>query len=190
VTGDGKFLAAMVKALDAAGIAFMVAGSVGSNVYGHPRATNDIDIVISASATQIDQLLASLGDMYVNVRSGRQALEDGLFNVIDFEEGIKADLVLLKDREFSRTEFSRRQPADIDGVPAFVMTAEDAILSKLEWCQLGESERQFRDAANVASVMWQTLDVSYLRKWAVELNVQDLLERLLDETQPPPSGAG
>ena len=109
-----------------------------------------------------------------------------MFNVIDFEHGIKADLVLL--REFSRTEFSRRRPADIDGVPAFVMTAEDAILSKLEWCKLGESERQFRDAVDVASVMRDTLDISYLKTWAVELSVEDLLERLLDDVQPPPSG--
>jgi hypothetical protein len=188
VTGDGKFLERLVRALDSAGIAYMVAGSVGSNLYGHPRTTNDIDIIISASEAQIDEFLTLLGDTYVNIRSGQQAIKDGMFNVIDFGAGMKADLVLLKEREFSRTEFARRRVADIEGVKAFVVTAEDAILSKLEWSKMGESERQFRDAFNVVSLMWDELDMSYLKKWAVELKVEDLLARLLDEAKPPPSG--
>jgi hypothetical protein len=190
VTNDGKFLERLVRALDAAGMSFMVAGSVASNVYGHPRTTNDIDIVVSGSEIQIDQFLASLGDMYANVRSGRQAVDDGMFNVIDFDVGMKADLVLLKERPFSRIEFARRRETEIDGVKTFVVTAEDAILSKLEWSKIGESERQFRDAFNVASLMWDELDISYLKTWAVELKVEDLLERLLDEAKPPPSGGG
>jgi hypothetical protein len=110
-----------------------------------------------------------------------------MFNVIDFSVGMKADLVVRKDRDFSRGEFARRRIADVEGVQAFVMSAEDAILSKLEWCKMGESERQYRDAFNVASLMWHDLDLHYLRNWAVELNVEELLQRLLDEAKPPQS---
>ena len=44
-----------------------------------------------------------------------------------------------------------------------------------------ESERQFRDALGVAAVQWENLDRDYLRKWARELNVEELLDRLLDQ---------
>jgi hypothetical protein len=186
VTGDGKFLERLIKLLESAGISYMIAGSVGSNVYGHPRTTNDVDIVISASVGQVDQFLGSLGELYANARSGPQAIKDGMFNVIDISIGMKADLIF-EDREFSRSEFARRRIADIDGVNAFSVTAEDAILSKLEWSKMGESERQYRDAFNVAVVMWDELDTSYLQKWAVELHVEDLLRRLLEEAKPPGS---
>jgi hypothetical protein len=177
------FLQRLVKLLDSAGIAYMVAGSVGSNVYGHPRTTNDIDIIIDASADQLDDFLSALGDAYSNVQSGAEAIDDGMFNIIDFSSGMKADLVLLKDREFSRTEFARRRLTEVDGVPAWVVSAEDAILSKLEWSKMGESERQFRDALNVAATMGTELDMAYLKTWGVQLQVEDLLERLVNEVQ-------
>lgn len=59
--------------------------------------------------------------------------------------------------------------------------ASDVILVKLEWSKLGESERQFVDAVNVAKVQKEKLDRSYLEKWAKELGVQKLLQRLFKE---------
>ena len=59
------------------------------------------------------------------------------------------------------------------------MTAEDAILSKLEWArQSGDSERQLRDAAGVLELN-PTLDRQYIAKWANELGVTDLWHRLV-----------
>ena len=41
------------------------------------------------------------------------------------------------------------------------------------------SERQIRDALNVAVTQWPTLDQAYLRKWVPELGVADPWEHLL-----------
>ena len=60
-------------------------------------------------------------------------------------------------------------------------SAEDIILSKLEWSKDRQSERQFGDALGVAVVQWDRLDVNYLRKWAKELQVRDSLEQLLEQ---------
>ena len=51
-----------------------------------------------------------------------------------------------QDRDFSRTEFARRQDSKLLGVPVQLASAEDVVLSKLEWSKIGESERQIRDA--------------------------------------------
>jgi hypothetical protein len=75
-------------------------------------------------------------------------------------------------------------------VCCWAVTPEDAILSKLEWSKMAESERQFRDAFGVALVQSGRLDWDYMRKWAVELDVTTLLERLAAETsrvKPPES---
>jgi len=162
------FLARLVMKLENAGIPYMISGSLGSSLHGEPRATNDIDLVIAPTARQLDIFVQSLGEgYYVNGEAAQEAFRDrATFNVIDYQAGWKADLIFRRNRPFSLEEFRRR-----------IQGNEDAILSKLEW--FGESERQFRDAQGVAVVQWDTLDKEYLRKWARELNVEDLLENLL-----------
>ena len=69
------------------------------------------------------------------------------------------------------------------GIQVSAISPEDAILSKLEWSKESQSERQFHDALGVAVVQWQRLDKAYLRKWAQELSVADLLETLLNHAE-------
>ncbi|HEV7282532.1 MAG TPA: hypothetical protein VGN57_20175 [Pirellulaceae bacterium] len=61
---------------------------------------------------------------------------------------------------------------------AKIASPEDVILSKLEWCKIGESERQFRDASNLYSSRKEHIDEDYLDRWASELGVDDLLRRI------------
>jgi len=175
-----EFLAQVAQCLELAGIPFMVAGSHGSSYHGQPRATNDVDLIIDPTAEQLDQFLALLGDgYYVSTEAAREALRRrSLFNIIDFAEGWKADLIVRKDRPFSVEEFRRRQMANFQGRPMPVASAEDVILSKLEWDKLTPSERQLQDALNVAVVQWPRLDQAYLRKWAPSLGVAEKLEEL------------
>lgn len=56
-------------------------------------------------------------------------------------------------------------------------------MSKLEWAKISDSDRQFQDAMGVAVVQWNSLDKEYLHKWAQELEVEDLLERLFQNVE-------
>jgi hypothetical protein len=49
---------------------------------------------------------------------------------------------------------------------------------------MSDSERQYRDAVGVAALKKKALNVGYLRRWAVELEVEELLNKLLDEVSP------
>ena len=100
----------------------------------------------------------------------------------DQPPGLKADLIILKDRPFDVQEFGRRRTGRIQDVEVVLISPEDSILSKLEWSKRGGSERQLRDALGVAVVQGERLDLAYLRRWAVELGVEDLLEKVLDES--------
>jgi hypothetical protein len=176
-----EFLLQIAEFLESAGIPFMVAGSHSSSVHSQPRTTNDVDLVIEPTAEQLDRFLALLGDRYYTSReAAHEALSRRtMFNIIDFDNGWKADLIVRKDRPFSIEEFSRRQLRTIHGRTLPIASPEDVILSKLEWNKITPSERQVRDALNVAAVQWSALDQSYLRKWAAELGVSEKLEEVL-----------
>jgi len=182
VTSQGDLLKRLTAALEGVGIAYMVAGSIGSSFHGHPRATNDLDIIIAPSQEQLDAFVALLGpDYYVSAASAKAAFNGKtMFNVVDNATGWKVDLVVRKERAFSIEEFQRRRKVRMMGSDIFIASPEDVILSKLEWAKNSGSEQQLRDALGVFKVQGDELDLEYLAKWARALNVEDSLEWLLE----------
>ena len=47
----------VARALDRAGVAYFVGGSIASSFQGEPRATNDIDFVVDLAPDRIDPLI-------------------------------------------------------------------------------------------------------------------------------------
>jgi len=176
-----EFLKLIADSLGSSGIPYMLAGSFGSNFHGQPRTTNDVDIVIDPTRAQLDHWLDILGDgYYVSRGAVANALERrSMFNIIDVANGWKADLIVRKDRPYSIEEFQRRQTGIMHGDEYSIASAEDVILTKLEWNNITPSERQVQDAVNVAIAQGPKLDQSYLRKWAPSLGVTEQLEEIL-----------
>jgi hypothetical protein len=173
-------LADVVGRLDDAGIPHMVAGSVASTYHGEPRTTQDVDIIINPSPEALQRFIDGLDRSRYYVGDAIGALEQrSFFNVIDGTTGWKVDLIVRRDRPFSRAEFERRLAASIGGTELHVATAEDTILAKLEWAAESGSERQRQDVVAMIRAIGTDLDVEHLRRWAPELGVGDALEDLL-----------
>lgn len=183
--GQREFLEAITYKLDEAKINYAVCGSLVSSFFGEPRATNDVDIIIECSIKQLRQFIALFSDdYYANLEMAEDTFRNkSMFNIIDLKSGWKVDLIFLKKDEYSHEEFSRRQDSKLLGIDVKILTPEDAILSKLIWSKKGQSERQYRDALGVAAVQWEKLDKNYLNKWAKKLNVEDILNRVLQEAR-------
>jgi hypothetical protein len=77
-----------------------------------------------------------------------------------------------KDREFSVTEFDRRDTYEVDGMRLTLATAEDVLIAKLEWAKIGESDRQIIDAAGILEVQGNVLDFGYIEKWVDALDLR------------------
>jgi hypothetical protein len=109
------------------------------------------------------------------------------FNLIHLSTMYKVDVFVAKDRPFDRSALSRITREEVgepgDSLHVWFASVEDVILSKLEWFREGGevSERQWLDVEGVLKVQRGRLDLMYLRRWAAELNVADLLERALGE---------
>lgn len=171
----GEFLRRITTALDMHGIPYMLTGSVASSLYGVPRSTNDLDLVISPSRDQLLALVQMLQRVGMTVASEHAvaALRNrDQFNVIDFSRGLKADLIVQKDREFSRTEFERRDTYEVEGMRLTLASPEDVLLAKLEWAKIGDSERQIIDAAGILKVQGASLDLAYIERWVEALGLQ------------------
>jgi hypothetical protein len=119
-------------------------------------------------------------EYYADLDAARDALRRrGQFNVIDMATAWKADLIVRKARTFSVEEMRRRHEGQVQGVPVFVASAEDTILSKLEWAARGGgSELQLRDAGGIVQVRGAALDIAYIDHWAAELGLTDLWVKL------------
>jgi len=180
-----EFIKRLIALLDKAGIPYMVAGSVGSSFHGRPRATQDTDVVIDPTEDQFSSFLALMEQgYYVSLDAALDALRRRtMFNVVDLEGGWKADLILRKDRPFSRQEFERRRQIEAMGQTLWVVSPEDTILSKLEWMKGRESDVQYSDALGVAITQWGNLDLEYLHWWAGPLGIENMLARLLREAK-------
>ena len=64
-----------------------------------------------------------------------------------------------------------------------IATAEDSIVSKLEWYRLTNetSERQWDDVTRLIKLLGIQADFARLRQMAESLDVENLLKRLLEE---------
>ncbi len=169
-------LAKVTAALDTAGVPYMVTGSFASSFHGEPRMTQDIDLVVDPDVTTIALFVEQFDPSRFYIDDAVAAtMRRDMFNIVEVKTGWKVDLIIRKDRPFSAEEFRRRIPGLVSGVPAFVASAEDTILSKLEWSKASGSERQVRDVVAILQVQRSTLDFPYLERWAAELGVADQL---------------
>jgi hypothetical protein len=177
-----------VEALDSLGVDYMLTGALASSMQGAPRATHDIDIVVSLTGPDADRLLASFPppDYYLSEASISEAISTGgTFNLVEPATGNKVDFWLLTDEPFDGSRFGRRQVVDFRGLLLKVSAPEDTILVKLKWSSdAGGSEKQFTDALRVYELQKEVLDHDYLARWATELGVAGLLQRLFDEAEP------
>jgi hypothetical protein len=170
-----EVLRRITSALDHAGIGYMLTGSFASAHHGVPRSTQDIDIVIAPSPTQLRTFVKSLPSVeyYSDLDAALEAHKrQSLFNVIDLATGWKIDLIIRKSRSFSLEEFDRRQLVTVQGLPLFVARAEDVVIAKLEWSKLAQSQRQLEDVATILKLRGEALDRSYLEKWISELDLK------------------
>jgi hypothetical protein len=179
----------VIEALRQLGVGHYIGGSVASGAFGEFRATNDVDVVADLREVHAEPLVAALGDAYyAELDSVRRAVRcRGGFNVIHLRTMLKIDLFVQKDRDYDRAALGRRVThlaSHAPGAPSLDLASpEDVILAKLEWYRQGGevSERQWRDILGVIRVQSAALDLAYLRRWAAELGVTELLERALAE---------
>ena len=186
-----ELLRKVIGVLEASGTAYMVTGSFVSSVQGEPRASHDIDVIVSLSDAGVDALLKAfpapryyLDSFAITAaRSSKEKFRQ--FNLLDPEEGDKVDFWLLSDEPYDQARFARRYSDELDGIQAMISRPEDTILMKLVWSDLsGGSPKQLGDALRVYEIQFRRLDLDYLQRWADQLHVSPLLREIRSRAKP------
>lgn len=166
------------------GIPYLISGSLASTLYGMVRTTQDSDIVAEMRIEHLQPFVSALQDeFYLDDEMIAEAIQQhSSFNIIHRESMFKVDVFIPQPRPFLQSQLIRSQKQTFlfeTEVSAKFASPEDTILAKLEWYLLGGqvSERQWRDILGILKTRAGVLDLNYLRKWANELKISDLLER-------------
>lgn len=176
----------VIDVLEALDIPHHLGGSFASSVHGIPRQTHDADVVVDLESHHIPELVSRLEEaFYIEPAMIRDAVRRrGSFNLIHLATGFKIDVFVAGDEPFDRSELHRHRALQLEeGLPRKVMikSAEDTVLRKLQWYEMGGrvSDRQWNDILGLLRTQREALDFPYLRRWAEDLGVADLLERAL-----------
>lgn len=177
-----------MRVLDAAGVPYMATGSLVSSLQGEPRATHDIDLVVSITSEAAGALLAAFPapDYYLDQHAVVDALtRRDMFNLLDVVGGDKVDFWMLTDDAYDQARFARRQREELGDVTIYVSAPEDTILQKLRWSKMsGGSDKQFGDAIRVYEIQFGRLDLNYILHWVGVLGVEDSWLRLQRAARP------
>jgi len=175
-----EFLSFVVERLEAAGVPYMLTGSVAMSLYGQPRMTRDIDLVVECAGTHAEDWIRMFGDdCYISAEAAEEAIaRGGMFNIIHNEGVAKADFIVRRSDEYRQLEFARRQRKRIGKLEVNVVAREDLVLSKILWWKAGESAQQREDLV-VLLESAANMDMAYLEDWAARLGVGPQLRELL-----------
>jgi hypothetical protein len=179
-----ELLRHVLDVLEAQGIAYMLVGSLASGVYGEPRLTRDIDIVVELRANQAAKLCAAFPapEYYVSEKAAREAVATGgQFNVIHPASGNKIDFMIARHDAWGRGQIGRRRREQIfPDRTGYTAAPEDVILAKLLYYKEGGSEKHLRDIAAMMQVSGDEIDTGYVDHWTQQLGLTEQWQAVLD----------
>lgn len=156
----------------------MVTGGVAAIVYGEPRLTNDVDVVLALRPNDASRLANAFASPEYYVPPVEVIAEEaarsrgGHFNVLHMDDALRADVYLLGDDALGAWGMQhRRSVAVADGV-IWLAPMEYVILKKLAYYRDGRSERHLHDIRAMLRLSGDLLDEPALQAWLSTLGLE------------------
>lgn len=176
-------LSLFVMRLEAIGAPYMVTGATAAIIYGQPRVTNDLDVVLSLDDSARAGLLRAFSDeeFYLPPESVIQAeqarFQRGHFNLIHLDSGYKADIYLAgSDPLHAWAMPLRRRLQWSGGLHIAVAPPEYVVLRKLEYYREGRSAKHPADIRAIREVTG--VDEAALAPWLAHMGLGAIWQEL------------
>jgi hypothetical protein len=162
------------------GIEYMVTGSTAAMIYGEPRLTHDIDLVVDLKPKHISAFHAFFSNdkFYVppvevlHVESARNI--GGHFNLIHHKTGFKADIYLKGVDKLHAWAFKRRNMETIQDDKIWLAPPEYVIVRKLMYYKEGGSEKHLNDIQNIFANADTKIDHESIREQVKKQDLTDI----------------
>ena len=166
----GLALDKIVDAVEKGNIPYMIVGGFAVCYYNRSRTTNDIDLILQIRPDQVDAILQAFPLWKGFEESFQEDIKKGeLFNLTDFDTGIRYDFLSFQDSAYNREAFSRRKQVKFLGINCFLSSKEDLVISKIRWHNISSSEKQMEDIQFI--LLDNTLDREYIKRWTTNLKL-------------------
>lgn len=182
-----ELAAAVVDACDAETVEHMVTGAFATSVYGIPRSTKDVDVVLSLRSgdaiSRVAKKLEPMVEFDPQVRFDTLTWGRRLVGVARQSPPLKVELFELFDDPFVLAQFARKRQlfSKQIGRATWLPTPEDVVVQKLRW---GRS-KDLDDARDVLAVQGpETLDMDYIKGWCAQHGTTERLQAALAGIPP------
>ena len=166
-----------IEPLNGLGLPYFVTGSVAAMIYGEPRTTQDVDLVLFLPAAKAQELVAtfSLDSFYcppeeILLIEAKRATE-GHFNLIHHKTGFKADVYLTGNDPLHTWAMKNRKMVEMGTMTIPFAPPEFVILKKLFYFKQGGSSKHVRDIKAMLEISGEDIDKVFVEKEVFRLGV-------------------
>lgn len=186
---EPDFVRLFTEPLARLGLPYMITGATGAILYGQPRLTNDLDLVLELPAAEIGRLHAAFpeSDFYIppvdviGVEVARS--QRGHFNVIHHGTGYKADIYTVGSDPLHRWALPLRRRLGHGTGEISVAPPEYVILRKLEYFREGGSAKHPSDIKAILQAIGDSLDRAAIQSWADRLGLNEIWKQVQADTR-------
>jgi len=173
-------LARFTIPLNSLALPWMITGGAAAIVYGEPRLTNDLDVVLAMRPADAARVAAAFkaDDTYVppvevlEIEAARPT--HGHFNVIHGPSSLRADVYIAGDDPLHAWGLERRHPLQVGAVSVSLAPPEYVIVRKLEYAAQGGGDRHLRDIARMLERRLTPIDDAVIAAFAAPRGLSTL----------------
>ncbi|MHB0946255.1 MAG: hypothetical protein ACYC3B_03695 [Sedimentisphaerales bacterium] len=181
---EANLFLVFIERLNKSKIAYMTTGSVASIIYGQPRVTHDIDLVLGLHISNISRLVEAFpaDEFYcppldvIKIEMARKT--DGHFNLIHHETGFKADIYPVGQDELHIWAMANRKKIKIEECEVWLAPPEYVIIRKLQYFKEGGSSKHLSDIKNMLEISCGEINMTELKFKIKDYHLADEWEKL------------
>lgn len=187
---EASLISLFVRPLNRLRIPYMVTGGVASVIYGDPRFTRDIDLVIGLRPQDAGRFAGAWPpeDFYVPpievMREESRRSAHGHFNISHQRTAMRADIYLPGNDALNAWAFEHTVVRRVDDDEVVVAPIEAVILGKLRYYEMGKSDRHLRDIHQMLRISGELVDRPELERWVDKLEVERAWVRAQEYQEP------
>lgn len=173
-----------ITRIEKANIDYFIGGSVASIVYGEPRLTHDIDLVLNINPSYASRIIENfpLDEFYtppLDVITSEIALgEKGHFNIIHHSSGFKADLYFVGNDFLQKWALENKRMIKFIDLEIPIAPPEYVIVKKMLFYNEGKSVKHIEDIRGILRESNQLIDFEILYRFLEKYNLTELYNNI------------